>query len=349
MATDFNQPTGWFAKTVQNVVNPIGYALDKTGIAKKGTLVNNITNLGSGANWATLGDYWTNEPGHKINNLRDVAGAARHFFQTGLNDDMDETMWKYVAPGIIGAYNQGLGAAAGAFGGALSEAEHGEKNDATTGDFVGSMIEGASSGLMGSSIGKMLGVGKGASAGASAGAQGGGNVAARGSDVSGRALYSGNAYGGADPASLSWWDKAGMGIKAAGKSMAESMKEDPHMWTKMADQLGQGFWSRERGNPWAGVGTQMAESSMAAKQAKALEQQRAMSEEALVEQIMKLMEEEEEGGELEGGLGSTEDLSLSPTKTSSPRMKGRYSFFDAPTSRLSNYSFLGDEEVNFEL
>lgn len=322
--------SGWFGKTLQRINNPPRYALQKAGVSKGNFFNRALSSVPGGTGlpdtWLSMADYATGEKGHKINNIRDVSTAARHFFQSGMGDKTDETVWRDVAPTAIGFVGgPAYGAGAGALGGFLSE---GGKEDNTTGDYISSLSKGISSGLLGSTAGSIYkslfgGAAGGATEGASQGVSQGGSSMV--TDVSGRAQYA-----GADPNSLSWWERAGQGVASGADKLKTSYQSNPQLWHKAMDQVGSGFWSREQGNPFAGVGTQMAESTIADRQAQHQNKQAKMTEEALVEAFMKLY-----GGEgEESGLGSLKEgggIAPGPQSSGDPQRVRDMSLMQTPS------------------
>ena len=112
MSSEENAPKGWLAKTLMNINNPA------RKLFKEGTFASDMMNLGGGflgvpGTWLKMADYWTKEDGHKISSWDDAWKAGRHFFTTDLNDNVDEFVWKYVAPAVASYYG-GPYAAAGA-------------------------------------------------------------------------------------------------------------------------------------------------------------------------------------------------------------------------------------------
>lgn len=103
MSSEENAPKGWLAKTLMNINNPA------RKLFKEGTFASDMMNIGGGflgvpGTWLKMADYWTKEDGHKISSWDDAWKAGRHFFATDLNDNVDEFVWKYVAPLVVSYY-----------------------------------------------------------------------------------------------------------------------------------------------------------------------------------------------------------------------------------------------------
>ena len=112
MSSEADAPQGWLTKTLMDINNPF------RKLFKEGTFASDMMNLGGGGlvvpgTWLKMMDYVTMEDGHKISSWDDVWKAARHFFTTDLNDNVEEFVWKYVAPAVASYYG-GPYAAAGA-------------------------------------------------------------------------------------------------------------------------------------------------------------------------------------------------------------------------------------------
>ena len=111
MSSDADAPQGWLTKTLMDINNPF------RKLFKEGTFAGDMMNLGGGTlgipgTWLKMVDYWTGEDEHKISSWDDAWKAGRHFFTTDLNDNVDEGVWKYVAP-LVASYYGGPYAGAG--------------------------------------------------------------------------------------------------------------------------------------------------------------------------------------------------------------------------------------------
>ncbi len=65
------------------------------------------------------------------------------------------------------------------------------------------------------------------------------------------------------PPSQGMWGNIGDALAGAGQDFMKWGKENPGGLTVAADQIGSQLWSAEDGNPFAGVGTALAQSQMA--------------------------------------------------------------------------------------